>query len=56
MKILSPCFPLLSSFSPKGDTFMSDRLFEDDVIFLQRLLKSGGLYTDTIDGIWGEYG
>jgi peptidoglycan L-alanyl-D-glutamate endopeptidase CwlK len=32
---------------------MSHRLFEDDVIFLQRLLKSGGLYTDTIDGIWG---
>lgn len=32
---------------------MSDRLFEDDVVFLQRLLKSGGLYTDTIDGIWG---
>lgn len=32
---------------------MSDRLFEDDVIFLQRLLKSGGLYTDTIDGVWG---
>jgi peptidoglycan LD-endopeptidase CwlK len=33
---------------------MSYRLFEDDVIFLQRLLKSGGLYTDIIDGIWGE--
>lgn len=32
---------------------MSDRLFEDDVTFLQRLLKSAGLYTDTIDGIWG---
>ena len=32
---------------------MSDRLFADDVIFLQRLLKSGGLYTDRIDGIWG---
>lgn len=32
---------------------MSDRLFEDDVVFLQRLLKSGGLYTDKIDGIWG---
>ena len=32
---------------------MSDRLFEDDVVFLQRLLKSAGLYTDTIDGIWG---
>jgi len=45
---------LLSSFPPQGGTFMSDRLFEDDVTFLQRLLKSGGLYTDTIDGIWGE--
>jgi peptidoglycan LD-endopeptidase CwlK len=33
---------------------MSNRLFEDDVTFLQRLLKSAGLYTDTIDGIWGE--
>jgi peptidoglycan L-alanyl-D-glutamate endopeptidase CwlK len=33
---------------------MSDRLFEDDVIFLQRLLKSAGLYTDTIDGDWGK--
>jgi peptidoglycan L-alanyl-D-glutamate endopeptidase CwlK len=33
---------------------MSNRLFEDDVIFLQRLLKSSGLYTDTIDGIWGR--
>jgi len=32
---------------------MSDRLFEDDVVFLQRLLKSGGLYTNRIDGIWG---
>lgn len=32
---------------------MSQRLFEDDVIFLQRLLKSAGLYHDTIDGDWG---
>jgi peptidoglycan L-alanyl-D-glutamate endopeptidase CwlK len=32
---------------------MSQRLFEDDVIFLQRLLKSSGLYASTIDGIWG---
>jgi peptidoglycan LD-endopeptidase CwlK len=32
---------------------MSTRLFEDDVVFLQRLLKSAGFYTDTIDGIWG---
>lgn len=33
---------------------MSAKLFEDDVIFLQRLLKSAGLYTDTIDGVWGK--
>lgn len=33
---------------------MSERLFEDDVVFLQRLLKSAGLYTDVIDGIWGQ--
>ncbi|HEX8197799.1 MAG TPA: M15 family metallopeptidase [Pyrinomonadaceae bacterium] len=32
---------------------MSQRLFEDDVFFLQRLMKSAGFYTDTIDGIWG---
>lgn len=32
---------------------MSQRLFEDDVVFLQRLMKSAGFYTDTIDGIWG---
>ena len=32
---------------------MSDRLFEDDVTFLQGLPKSGGLYTDKIDGIRG---
>lgn len=32
---------------------MSDRLFEDDVIFLQRILKSGGLYTGSLDGVWG---
>jgi peptidoglycan LD-endopeptidase CwlK len=32
---------------------MSERLFEDDVLFLQRLLKSAGFYTDTLDGIWG---
>jgi len=33
---------------------MSNRLFEDDVTFLQRLLKSAGLYTDKIDGVWGK--
>ncbi len=32
---------------------MSDRLFEGDIVFLQRLLKSAGLYNDVIDGIWG---
>ncbi|HEV2706161.1 MAG TPA: M15 family metallopeptidase [Pyrinomonadaceae bacterium] len=32
---------------------MSTALFSDDVIFLQRLLKSAGLYTDIIDGDWG---
>jgi peptidoglycan LD-endopeptidase CwlK len=32
---------------------MSDRLFGDDVIFQQRFLKSAGLYTGRIDGIWG---
>ncbi len=32
---------------------MSNRLFEDDVIFLQRLLRSAGFYTQAIDGVWG---
>lgn len=32
---------------------MSARLFESDVIFLQRLLKAHGLYAGTINGIWG---
>lgn len=32
---------------------MSSRLFEDDVVFLQRLLRSAGFYTATIDGVWG---
>jgi peptidoglycan L-alanyl-D-glutamate endopeptidase CwlK len=32
---------------------MSNALFADDIVFLQRLLKSAGLYTDTIDGDWG---
>lgn len=32
---------------------MSGRLFEGDVIFLQRLLKSAGFYTKKIDGEWG---
>jgi peptidoglycan LD-endopeptidase CwlK len=32
---------------------MSARLFEDDVFFYQRFLKSAGLYSGLIDGIWG---
>jgi len=32
---------------------MSYQLFSDDIVFLQRLLKSESLYTDKIDGIWG---
>lgn len=32
---------------------MSDRLFEEDVLFLQRLLKASGLYDGRLDGIWG---
>lgn len=32
---------------------MSSRLFSDDVLFLQRLLKAQGLYDDDLDGDWG---
>jgi peptidoglycan L-alanyl-D-glutamate endopeptidase CwlK len=32
---------------------MSARLFEDNVVFYQRFLKSVGLYSGLIDGIWG---
>lgn len=32
---------------------MSSPLFTDDVLFLQRLLKSQGLYADDLDGDWG---
>jgi peptidoglycan L-alanyl-D-glutamate endopeptidase CwlK len=32
---------------------MSLRLFEDDVLFAQRLLKAQGLYVGELDGIWG---
>ncbi|HSF90533.1 MAG TPA: M15 family metallopeptidase [Saprospiraceae bacterium] len=32
---------------------MSDRLFKTDILFFQRLLKSSGLYTGKLDGIWG---
>ncbi len=32
---------------------MSLRLFEDDVLFFQRLLRAEGLYLDDLDGLWG---
>ena len=32
---------------------MSTRLFKDDVLFQQRLLKSAGFYRARLDGIWG---
>lgn len=32
---------------------MSLRLFTDDVLFLQRLLRAQGLYGSELDGIWG---
>lgn len=32
---------------------MSLRLFEDDVVFFQRFLKSAGLYSGSIDRTWG---
>ena len=32
---------------------MSEHLFADDVLFLQRFLKSGGLYAGKLDGVWG---
>ncbi len=34
---------------------MSARLFPDDVLFFQRLLRSEGLYTYELDGIWGPF-
>lgn len=34
---------------------MSARLFPDDVLFFQRLLKSEGLYTKELDGMWGPF-
>ena len=34
---------------------MSDRLFANDVLFLQRLLSCCGLYTDTLDGDYGKH-
>src|SRR5688500_9132347 len=32
---------------------MSQRIFKDDTVFVQRLLKSSGLYTGRIEGSWG---
>lgn len=32
---------------------MSERLFKNDILFFQRLLKSSGLYTGKLDGLWG---
>ena len=32
---------------------MSEQLFADDVLFLQRFLRSGGLYAGKLDGVWG---
>lgn len=34
---------------------MSMRLFPDDVLFFQRLLKAEGLYENKLDGIWGQF-
>lgn len=33
---------------------MSDRLFGEDVLFFQRLLKSEGFYRGVLDGLWGR--
>jgi peptidoglycan L-alanyl-D-glutamate endopeptidase CwlK len=33
---------------------MSDRLFGEDVLFFQRLLKSEGFYRGALDGLWGR--
>lgn len=33
---------------------MSARLFKEDVLFFQRFLSCCGLYSDTLDGIYGE--
>ena len=32
---------------------MSSRLFTDDILFFQRILKAEGLYTGKLDGVWG---
>lgn len=33
---------------------MANSLFKEDVLFLQRLLRAEGLYSDTLDGLWGQ--
>jgi peptidoglycan hydrolase-like protein with peptidoglycan-binding domain len=33
---------------------MGSRVFEDDVTFLQRLLRQAGFYMVKIDGDWGD--
>ena len=33
---------------------MSNPLSKDEVLFRQRLLSCSGLYTDTLDGLWGK--
>jgi peptidoglycan LD-endopeptidase CwlK len=37
----------------KGEINVSDKLFKDDILFLQRLLKSAGIYKGKLDGTWG---
>ena len=32
---------------------MSAPIFQDDILFYQRLLKASGYYNDTLDGRWG---
>lgn len=32
---------------------MSARLFADDIVFFQRLLRREGLYSGALDGVWG---
>jgi len=34
---------------------MSEKLFEDDVVFMQRLLRQAGFYQKKIDGDWGKF-
>ncbi|HET6569597.1 MAG TPA: M15 family metallopeptidase [Rhodothermales bacterium] len=36
-------------------TRMSTRLFPDDTVYLQRILKASGLYPYRVDGVWGPH-